>query len=70
MARHIMDYDEGACVQYQRPFDDLAGIDRDMVHGSDRKLLIRDDAIAPVEVEDVETLHLAAHGHRIMPKSA
>ena len=66
----IVDHDEGACVQYQRPFDDLAGIDRDMVHGSDRKLLVRDHAIAPVEVEDVETLHLAAHGQRIMPNSA
>ena len=65
-----MDHDEGACVQHQRPLDDLARIDWNMVHGSNRKLLVRDDAIAPVEVEDVETLHLAAHGHRIMPKSA
>ena len=59
-----MHHDEGACVQHQRPLDDLAGIDRDMVHSSDRKLLVRDDAIASVEVEDVEALHLAAHGHR------
>ena len=59
-----MDHDEGACVQHQRPLDDLARIDWNMVHGSDRKLLVRDDAIAPVEVEDVETLHLAAHGER------
>ena len=66
----VVDHDQGACVQHQRPLDDLAGIDWDMVHSSDRKLLVRDDAIAPVEVEDVETLHLAAHGHRIMPKSA
>ena len=65
-----MDHDEGACVQHQRPLDDLARIDRDMVHGSDRKLLVRDDAIAPVEVEDVEALHLAAHGQRVMPNSA
>ena len=59
-----MHHDEGACVQHQRPLDDLAGIDWDMVHSSDRKLLIRDDAIASVKVEDVEALHLAAHGHR------
>ncbi|WP_370651122.1 hypothetical protein [Cypionkella sp.] len=35
-----------------------------MVHGSDRKLLVRDDAIASVEVENMEALHLAAYGHR------
>src|SRR5690606_4234597 len=60
----VVDHDECACVQYQRPFDDLAGIDWDMVHSSDRKLLIRDDAIASVEVEDVEALHLATYCHR------
>ena len=59
-----MHHDEGACVQHQRPLDDFARIDWNMVHGSDRKLLVRDHAIAPVEVEDVETLHLAAYGHR------
>jgi hypothetical protein len=41
-----------------------------MVHSSDRKLLVRDDAIASVEVEYVEALHLAAYRQRIMPKSA
>ena len=70
MARHIMDHDEGACVQHQRPLDDLARIDWNMVHGSDRKLLVRDHAIAPVEVEDVEALHLATHGHGVMQSSA
>lgn len=59
-----MDHDQGACVQHQRPLDDLAGIDWDMVHSSDRKLLVRDDAIASVEVEYVEALHLAAYRQR------
>ena len=59
-----MHHDQGACVQHQCPLDDFARIDWNMVHGSDRKLLVRDDAIASVEVEDVEALHLAAHGHR------
>ena len=66
----VVDHDQGACVQHQRPLDDLAGIDWDMVHSSDRKLLVRDDAIASVEVEYVEALHLAAYRQRIMPKSA
>ena len=66
----IVDHDECACVQYQRTFDDLTGIDWDMVHSSDRKLHIRDDAIASVEVEDVESLHLATHGQRVMQSSA
>jgi len=60
----VVDHDQGARVKHQRPLDDLARIDWNMVHGSDRKLLVRDDAIASVEVEDVEALHLAAHGHR------
>ena len=59
-----MDHNEGTCVQHKRPLNDLARLDRDMVHGSDRKLLVRDDAIASVEVENMEALHLAAYGHR------
>ncbi|KJS44067.1 MAG: hypothetical protein VR71_07755 [Roseovarius sp. BRH_c41] len=59
-----MDNDEGACVQHQRPLDDLAGIDRDMVHSSDRKLLVRDNAVPTVEIKNMETLHLAAHSQR------
>ena len=66
----VVDHDQGACVQHQRPLDDLAGIDWDMVHSSDRKLLVRDDAIASVEVEYVEALHLAAYRQRVMPNSA
>ena len=65
-----MHHDEGACVQHQRPLDDLAGIDWDMVHSSDRKLLIRDDAIASVEVEDMEALYLATYCQGIMQSSA
>jgi hypothetical protein len=32
-----------------------------MVHSSDRKLLVRDHAIASVEVEDMEALYLATY---------
>ena len=66
----IVDHDESARVQHQRPLDDFARINRDMVHGSDRKLLIRDDAIASVEVEDVESLDRAADGERAKSISA
>ena len=66
----VVDHNEGTCVQHKRPLNDLARIDRDMVHGSDRKLLVRDDAIASVEVEDVEALHLAAYRQRVMQTSA
>ena len=68
--RVVVDQDQGAGVQHQRPLDHLARIDRDMVDRAGREKLIGDDAVLAVEVEDVEALDRAADGQRVMPKSA
>ncbi len=54
--RVVVDQDQGAGVQHQRPLDHLARIDRDMVDRAGREKLIGDDAILAVEVEDMEAL--------------
>ena len=66
----VVDQDQGAGVQHQRPLDHLARIDRDMVDRAGREKFIGDDAVLAVEVEDVEPLDGAANGERVMPKSA
>ena len=66
----VVDQDQGAGVQHQRPLDHLARIDRDMVDRAGREKLIGDDAVLAVEVEHVEPLDGAADGQRVMPKSA
>ena len=68
--RVVVDQDQGAGVQHQRPLDHLARIDRDMVNRAGREKLIGDDAVLAVEVEDVEALDRSADGERVMPKSA
>ena len=66
----VVDQDQGAGVQHQRPLDHLARIDRDMVDRAGREKLIGDDAVLAVEVEDVEPIDRAADGQRIMQTSA
>jgi hypothetical protein len=66
----VVDQDQGAGVQHQRPLDHLARIDRDVIDRAGREKLIRDDAVLAVEVEDVKALDGAADGDRIMPNSA
>jgi len=66
----VVDQDQGAGVQHQRPLDHLARIDRDMIDRASREKLIADDAVLAVEVEDVEALDRAADGKRVMQTSA
>ena len=66
----VVDQDQGAGVQHQRPLDHLARIDRDMIDRASREKLIADDAVLAVEVEDVEALDWAADGERVMQTSA
>ena len=66
----VVDQDQGAGVQHQRPLDHLAWIDRDMIDCAGREKLIGDDAVLAVEIEDVEALDRSADAERIMPKSA
>ncbi len=66
----VVDQDQGAGVQDQRPLDHLARIDRDMVDRAGREKLIGDDAVLAVEVEDVESLDRAADGEGVMQTSA
>ena len=66
----VVDQDQGAGVQHQRPLDHLARIDRDMVDCAGRDKLIGNDVVLAVEVEDVKALDGAANGERIMQTSA
>lgn len=66
----VVDQDQGACVQHQRPLDHLAWIDRDMIDRAGREKLIGDDAVLAVEVEDMEALDGPANADGVMPKSA
>ena len=66
----VVDQDQGAGVQHQRPLDHLARIDRDMVDRAGREKLIGDDAVLAIEVEDVEPLDGATNGERVMQSSA
>ena len=68
--RMVVDQDQGAGVQHQRPLDHLARIDRDMVDRAGREKLIGDDAVLAVEVEDMEALDGPSDAERVMPKSA
>ena len=62
--RVVMDQDQGAGVQHQRPLDHLARIDRHMVNRAGREKLIGDNAVLTVEVEHVEALDRSADGER------
>ena len=66
----VVDQDQGAGVQHQRPLDHLARIDRDMVDRAGREKLIGDDAVLAVEIEDVEALDRSADSESIMQTSA
>ena len=68
--RVVVDQDQGAGVQHQRPLYHLTRIDRDVVNRAGREKLIGDDAVLAVEVEDVEPLDGAANAERIMQSSA
>ncbi|VVS96876.1 conserved hypothetical protein [Roseovarius sp. EC-HK134] len=62
--RVIVDQDQGAGVQNQRPLDHLSRIDRHMIDCAGRQKLIGDDAVLAVEVEDMEALDGAANAER------
>ena len=66
----VVDQDQGAGVQHQRPLDHLARIDRDMVDSAGREKLIGDDAVLAVEVEDMEALDGPSDAERVMQTSA
>jgi len=66
----VVDQDQGAGIQHQRPLDHLARIDRDMINRAGRETLIGDDAVLAVKIEDMEPLVGTSDGQRIMPKSA
>ena len=66
----VVDQDQGAGVQHQRPLDHLARIDRDMVNRAGREKLIGDNAVLTVEIEDVEAFDGATNGERVMQTSA
>ena len=66
----IVDQDQGAGIQHQRPLDHLARIDRDMINRAGRERLIGDDAVLAVKIEDMEAFDGPANAERIMPKSA
>lgn len=68
--RVVVDQDQGAGVQQQRPLDHLARTDRDMIDRAGRQKLIGDDAVLAVEIEDMESLDGASDGERIMQTSA
>jgi len=60
----VVDQDQGAGVQHQRPLDHLARIDRDMIDCAGRQKLIGDDAVLAVEIEDMEPLDGTSDGQR------
>ena len=66
----VVDQDQGAGVQHQRPLDHLARIDRDMIDRASREKLIGDDAVLAVKIEDMEPLDGTSDGQRVMQTSA
>jgi len=65
--RVVVDQDQGAGVQHQRPLDHLARIDRHMIDRAGRQKLIGDDAVLAVEIEDMESLDGTSDGQSVMP---
>ncbi len=68
--RVVVDQDQGAGVQHQRPLDHLARIDRHMIDCAGRQKLIGDDAVLAVEIEDMESLDGTSDGQSVMQTSA
>ena len=55
----VVHQDQRRGVQLQRPLDHLARVDRDVVHGAPRLLLVGDQHVLAVEEQDAELLLLA-----------
>ena len=66
----IVDQDQGRSIEIQAAPDDFARIDRHMIDGAHAKAFVGDQPVLAVQIEDVEPLDGAAHGERVMPKSA
>ena len=59
--RVIVTKDQCRGVQFQRPLHQFARIDRHMIHSAERHLLVRYEAVATVEEEDMEPLDVAPY---------
>ena len=57
-----MDQNQGGRIEVQGTPDDFTRINRNMIDGAGAKTLVGDEPVLAVEIEDVETLHLTAHG--------
>ena len=50
----VVNEDEGRRVEFQGPFHDFAGVDRDMIDSASRHFLVGDQNVLAVEVERAE----------------
>lgn len=60
----IVDDDQRRGIERQAAPQHLPGIDRDMIDRADGEAFVRDQPVPAIEIEDMETLHIAPDGER------